>query len=189
MIQCIRSSSWTGYMLIEVRHYQLEVGFVKVPRDDQGSYRMFVNVAAEPIMKFRQSQSSVCLWWNVNSSNKNRSNLAGQIEWAADNGEMFQMRRVGVRFLGSHHFLLITKHTPPPLFLPTSAVLSIHKTEKLSEDVIAMSGTEVVSHVSVKQRMLQSLMSHWKLILALRSSIFFSKHWTLVNRILSRGGM
>ncbi len=28
-------------------------------------------------------------------------------------------------FLGSHHFLLIMKHTPPPLFFPASAVLSI----------------------------------------------------------------
>ncbi len=76
-------------------------------------------------------------------------------------------------FLGSHHFLLIMKHTPPPLVLPASAVLSIRKTEKLSDGVTA--GTEGVSHVSVKQKMLQSLMSHWKLILALRSSILFSK--------------
>ncbi len=37
MIQCIRSSSWTGYMLIKVRHDVPEVGFVKVPRDDKGS--------------------------------------------------------------------------------------------------------------------------------------------------------
>ncbi len=36
-------------------------------------------------------------------------------------------------FLGSHHFLLIMKHTPPPLVLPASAVLSIRKTEKLSD--------------------------------------------------------
>ncbi len=62
-------------------------------------------------------------------------------------------------FLGSHNFLLITKHTPPPLILPASAVLSIRKTEKLSDGVTAVSGTEVVSHVSVKQRMLQSHMS------------------------------
>ncbi len=32
-------------------------------------------------------------------------------------------------FLGSHHFLLIKKHTPPPLVFPASAVLSIRKTE------------------------------------------------------------
>ncbi len=38
-------------------------------------------------------------------------------------------------FLGSHHFLLIMKHTPPPLGFPASAVLSIRKTEKLSDGV------------------------------------------------------
>ncbi len=91
-------------------------------------------------------------------------------------------------FLGSHHFLLIMKHTSPPLVLKASAVLPIRRTEKLSDDVTAVSGTEVVSHVSVKQRVLQSLMSRWKLILALRSSILFSKDWTLVSRILGRGG-
>ncbi len=53
-------------------------------------------------------------------------------------------------FLGSHHFLLVMKHTPPPLDLPASAVLSIRKTEKLSDGVTAVSGTEGVSHVSVK---------------------------------------
>ncbi len=59
------------------------------------------------------------------------------------------------------------KHTPPPLVLPASAVLSIRKTEKLSDSITAVSGTEVVSHVSDKERMLQSLMSCWKLILTL----------------------
>ncbi len=92
-------------------------------------------------------------------------------------------------FLGSHHFLLIMKHTPPPLVLPASAVLSIHKTEKLSDGITAVSGTEVVSLVSDKQRMLQSLMSRWKLILVLRLSILFSKGWTLVSRMLGRGGL
>ncbi len=87
-------------------------------------------------------------------------------------------------FLGSHHFLLIMKRTPPPLDLPASAVLSIRKTEKLSDGVTAVSGTEGVSHVSVKQMMLQSLMSRWKLILALRSSNLFSKDWTLASRML-----
>ncbi len=61
--------------------------------------------------------------------------------------------------LGSHHFLLIMKHTPQPLVFPASADLSIRKTEKLSDCVIAVSRTEGVSHVSVKKRMLQSLMS------------------------------
>ncbi len=92
-------------------------------------------------------------------------------------------------FLGSHHFLLMKKHTPPPLVFPASAVLSIRKTEKLSDGVTALSGTVGVSHVSVKQMMLQSLMSHWKLILALRSSILLSKDWTLASKILGRGGL
>ncbi len=38
-------------------------------------------------------------------------------------------------FLGSHHFLLIMKHTAPPLVFPASAVLSIRKTEKLSDGI------------------------------------------------------
>ncbi len=72
MIQCIRSSRSTGYMLLEVRHDLPEVGFVKVPRDDKGSVRVFVNLAAEHIVEFGQSQASVYLWWNVNSSNNDR---------------------------------------------------------------------------------------------------------------------
>ncbi len=34
MIECIQSSGWTGYVLMKVRDDLLEVGFVKVPRDD-----------------------------------------------------------------------------------------------------------------------------------------------------------
>ncbi len=93
------------------------------------------------------------------------------------------------QYSSTHHFLLIMKHTPPPLVLPASAVLSIRKTEKLSDSVTAVSETEVVSHVSDKQRMLQSLMSCWKLILTLRSSILFSKDWTLASRMLGRWGL
>ncbi len=61
MIQCIRSSSRTGYMLVNVRHDLLEVGFVKVPGNDRGSVRVFIDVAAELIVEFGQSQASVCL--------------------------------------------------------------------------------------------------------------------------------
>ncbi len=84
-------------MLVKVRHDLPDSGFVKVPRDDRGSIRVFVNISTEHIMKFGQSQASVCLWWNVNSSNDDRCELPGQIEWAADNGQMFQMRRAGAR--------------------------------------------------------------------------------------------
>ncbi len=157
MILCVRSSSPTGYMLVKVRHDLPEVGFVKVPRDDRGSIRVFVDVSAEHIVEFGQSQASVCLWGNVNGSNDDRWKLPGQIEWAADNGEMFQMRRAGTRQNGDAPgvtpFLIDHEtHTPPPLVLPASAVLSIRKTEKLSDGLTALSGTEVVSHVWVKQR-------------------------------------
>ncbi len=47
MIEYVQSSGWTGYMLMKVRHDLLEVGFVKVPGDDEGSVRMFVNISAE----------------------------------------------------------------------------------------------------------------------------------------------
>ncbi len=68
-------------------------------------------------------------------------------------------------FLGSHHFLLMKKHTPPPLVFPASAVLSIRKTEKLSDGVTALSGTEGVSHVSVK------LMSFWFCVLKMNEGL------------------
>ncbi len=59
-------------MLMKVRHDLPEAGFVKVPRDDRGGVRVFVNVSAELIGEFGQSQASVCLWWNVNSSDNDR---------------------------------------------------------------------------------------------------------------------
>ncbi len=43
-------------MLMKVRHDLLEVAFVKVPGDDGGSVRMFVNISAEHIVEFGQSQ-------------------------------------------------------------------------------------------------------------------------------------
>ncbi len=56
-------------MLMKVWHDLLEVGFVKVPGDDEGSVRMFVDISAEHIVEIGQSQASICLWWNVNGSN------------------------------------------------------------------------------------------------------------------------
>ncbi len=72
MIECIQSSGWTGYMLMKVRDDLLEVGFVKVPGDDEGSVRMFIDVAAEHIVEFGQSQAGICLWWYINGSNEDR---------------------------------------------------------------------------------------------------------------------
>ncbi len=45
---------------MKVRHDLPDSGFVKVPRDDRGSIRVFVNISTEHIMKFGQSQAS-CL--------------------------------------------------------------------------------------------------------------------------------
>ncbi len=56
MIQCIRSSGWTGYMLVKVRHDLPEVGFVKIPRDDKSSVRMLVNVAADHIVSLDKAK-------------------------------------------------------------------------------------------------------------------------------------
>ncbi len=56
-------------MLMKVWHDLLEVGFVKVPGDDEGSVRMFVDISTEHIVEIGQSQASICLWWNVNGSN------------------------------------------------------------------------------------------------------------------------
>ncbi len=44
MIECIQSSGWTGYMLMKVRHDLLEVGFLKVPGDDEGSVMITYNI-------------------------------------------------------------------------------------------------------------------------------------------------
>lgn len=65
--------------------------------------------------------------------------------------------------------LMVIKQTPPHMDLPDFSVLSIRKMEKDSDGATVWSGTERDSHVSVKQGTLQSLMSCWYLILALRS--------------------
>ncbi len=56
-------------MLMKVRDDLLEVGFVKVPRDDICSVRMFVDISAEFIVEFGQGQAGICQWWYINGSN------------------------------------------------------------------------------------------------------------------------
>ncbi len=129
MIQCILSSSWTGYMLMKVRDDLLEVGFVKGPRDDTCSVRMFVVISAELIVEIGQSQASVSLWWNVDGSNDDRCKLPGQIEWAADNGEMLQMRRAGARQNGDISGVtpfLVNHETHPTTFVFFGLGCSVH---------------------------------------------------------------
>ncbi len=65
----IQVSGWTGYKLMNVRQDLLEVGFVKVSGDDEGSVRMFVVISLRHIVKIGQGQAVVsCLWWNVDRS-------------------------------------------------------------------------------------------------------------------------
>ncbi len=82
---------------MKVWHDFFEVGFVKVPSDDGGSIRVLVDVAAELVVKYGQSHASICLWWYIYGSDDDRCKLPGEVEWAADNGEMFQMSRAGTR--------------------------------------------------------------------------------------------
>ncbi len=62
--------------------------------------------------------------------------------------------------LSSHHELLIKKQTPPPLLFPVNSfILSTRCTENL-ESSMAESVIFTDSHVSVRQIMQQSLVSH-----------------------------
>ncbi len=70
-------------MLVEVCHDFSEVGFVEVPGNDTCSVRVFVDVAAELVVEFGQSQASICLRWDIDGSNDDRCKLPGQVEWAA----------------------------------------------------------------------------------------------------------
>ncbi len=38
---------------------------------------------------FGQSHASICLWWDINGRHEDGCKLPGQIEGAADNGEVF----------------------------------------------------------------------------------------------------
>ncbi len=62
------------------------------------------------------------------------------------------MRRAGTRqngdIPGVAHFLLIMKHTPPPLIFPASAVLSIRKQKTVIRRSYSGVRDEGVSHVS-----------------------------------------
>ncbi len=116
-------------MLVEVWHDFSEVGFVEVSRDDGGSVRVFIDVAAELVVEIGQSQASICLWWNVDGSNDDRCKLPGQIEWAADNGEMLQMRRAGTRQNGDIPGItpfLVNHETHSTTFVFSSLGCSVH---------------------------------------------------------------
>jgi hypothetical protein len=80
------------------------------------------------------------------------------------------------------------KHTPLPFFFPES---SLFLSEWWTENPACCTDGDSISrqsHDSVKQSMLQTLMSLWKEILALSSSTLLSRDWTLASNILVGSG-
>ena len=83
-----------------------------------------------------------------------------------------------------HYESLIMKHTPPPFFFPERCLFL---SARCTENPVGCSDSDIMSpasHVSVKQRMLQSLMSLWKATLAQISSTLLSRDWTMARSIL-----
>nr|AAW25926.1 SJCHGC03850 protein [Schistosoma japonicum] len=78
-------------------------------------------------------------------------------------------------------------HTSPPLFLPERCLFLSARCVKKPVGCTAPDRVSPVSHVSVKQRMLQSLMSLWNATLARISSTLLSRDWTLARRMLGSG--
>ena len=90
-------------------------------------------------------------------------------------------------FLSSHHVTLAIRHTPPPLFLPERCLFLSARCVEKPAGCTASDCVSPVSHVSVKQRTLQSLMSLWNATLARISSTLLSRDWTLARRMLGSG--
>ena len=84
--------------------------------------------------------------------------------------------------------LRLVRHTPPPFFLPERCLFLSARCVKIPGGCTNSDNVSRVSHVSVKQRMLQSLISLWKATLAWISSTLLSRDWTLASSILRSGG-
>ena len=90
-------------------------------------------------------------------------------------------------FPSSHHVSLVMRHTPPPLFLPERCLFLSARCVEKPVGCTASDSVFPVSHVSVKQRTLQSLMSLWNATLARISTTLLSRDWTLARRMLGSG--
>lgn len=75
---------------------------------------------------------------------------------------------------------------PPPVHLPDSFALFWQRRRRPSGPM-AESGNEGFSHVFIKTKALQLLLSWWKATLALISPSFISKDWRLTRRMLGSG--
>ena len=87
-----------------------------------------------------------------------------------------------------HQESLIMRHTPPPFFLPERCLFLLVRHMKKSGVCTDSDNISRVSHVSVKQRILQSLMFLWKATCALISSTVLSRDWTIATNILRSCG-
>lgn len=85
-----------------------------------------------------------------------------------------------------HQALLMYIHTPLPLFLPESAVLSALYTERPASS-IAASGTALSSQVSVIT--ITQLLRRCEIILSLISSILFTSDRAFVRKRLGSAGL
>ncbi len=92
------------------------------------------------------------------------------------------------RFLSSHHKLLIKKQTPPPLLFPVSSfVLSQQWTEN-PVSLMAESGTFADIQVSVRQIMLQSLVSHCMRCAPAVQRVCCPVDWKWASKMVGRRG-
>ncbi len=96
MIQCILSSRWTGYMLGKFGMTFLRLALLKSPAMMHAASGCLLMLPLSSSWSLDRAKL-VSAWGNVDGSNDDRCKLPGQVEWAADNGEVFQMRRAGTR--------------------------------------------------------------------------------------------
>ena len=83
---------------------------------------------------------------------------------------------------------LVNHKANTPALLLTREMFVSARCMKKPGGCTASDSVSRVSHVSVKQRTLQSLMSLWKATLARISSTLLSRDWTLASSILGSGG-
>jgi hypothetical protein len=89
--------------------------------------------------------------------------------------------------LCSHHVSVIIRHTFPPFFLPERCLFLSARCVTKPAGSTDSDSVSRVSHVSVKQRTLQSLMSLWKATLPPILSTLLSRDWTLASSMLGSG--
>ena len=121
---------------------------------------------------------------NIHGCDYNRREFSWEVIRSAFNCEVFLVGRTkGLAFLYVITFTpwVVDHETYTPVFFPER---SLFVSARWTENPTGCTDSDSIfreSHVSVKQSMLQSLMSLWKEILALSSSILLSRDWTLAS--------